>query len=76
MQRKHLWRTLLLPMLTVLIPGLIFGQAESIDTTSEHYQRRYDIGKTIGEWLPFLVIFTLALMVIIRTYRLSQKKNK
>lgn len=45
------------------------GQAEGIDTTSADYQ----IGYQIGTWLPFIIIFTLALMVIIRSYRLSQK---
>lgn len=41
----------------------------AVDTTS----RGYEIGYTIGSWLPFLIIFTLALMVIIRSYRLSQR---
>ncbi len=40
-----------------------------VDTTDAGYQ----IGYQIGSWLPFIIIFTLALMVIIRSYRLSQK---
>lgn len=47
------------------------GQTEGVDTTSSGYQ----IGHEIGSWLPFIVIFTLALMVIIRSYRLSQKNG-
>ncbi|NBC07371.1 MAG: hypothetical protein GVY26_09280 [Bacteroidetes bacterium] len=72
MQRQQTWATLLL-VVCGLLPTLLLGQAEGVDTTSESYRRRYEIGKTIGEWLPFIIIFTLALMVIIRTYRLSQK---
>jgi hypothetical protein len=66
-------RTTLFTLGLLILPCLLFGQAEGIDTTSESYQNRYEIGKQIGSWLPFIVIFTLALMVIIRTYRLSQK---
>lgn len=40
-----------------------------VDTTGRGYQ----IGRSIGEWIPFLILFTLALLVIIRSYRLSQK---
>jgi hypothetical protein len=58
-----------------LLPMLLLGQSEPIDTTSESYKKRYELGKQIGAWLPFLVIFTLALMVVIRTYRLSQKNK-
>lgn len=47
------------------------GQNEGVDTTSE----RYKVGYEIGSWLPFIIIFTLALMVIIRSYRLSQKNG-
>ncbi|HKK80214.1 MAG TPA: hypothetical protein VJ933_11325 [Phaeodactylibacter sp.] len=72
MQRQQTWATLL-SVVGCLLPALLLGQTEAVDTTSESYRRRYEIGKTIGEWLPFIVIFTLALMVIIRTYRLSQK---
>jgi lipopolysaccharide export LptBFGC system permease protein LptF len=61
---------LLLSCLMTLIVSLR-AQTEGIDTTSQEYK----IGYQIGEWLPFLVIFTLALMVIIRSYRLSQKKD-
>ncbi len=53
---------------------LLFAQRDSaaIDTTDI----RYRIGYEIGSWLPFLVIFTLALMVIIRTWNLSRKNRK
>jgi|GEM_PF-2204016 len=47
------------------------GQAEGVDTTSSGYK----IGYEIGSWLPFIILFTLALMVIIRSFRLSQKKG-
>ena len=43
-----------------------------VDTTDI----RYRIGYEIGSWLPFLVIFTLALMVIYRTWNLSRKKER
>jgi hypothetical protein len=46
-------------------------QSEGVDTTSSDYQ----IGYEIGSWLPFIILFTLALMVIIRSFRLSQKKG-
>ena len=61
---------LLLSCIMILMVSLR-AQTEGADTTSQSYK----IGYQIGEWLPFLVIFTLALMVIIRSYRLSQKKN-
>lgn len=47
------------------------SQEEGIDTTSQGYQ----IGYEIGSWLPFIIIFTLALMVIIRSYRLSRNND-
>jgi len=49
----------------------VWAQAEGVDTTSAGYQ----IGYEIGNWLPFIIIFTLALMVVIRSYRLSQKNG-
>ncbi|TXB62083.1 hypothetical protein [Phaeodactylibacter luteus] len=47
----------------------LFAQEAAVDTTSAGYQ----IGYQIGSWLPFIIIFTLALLVIIRTFRLSSK---
>ncbi len=49
----------------------LFAQQEGVDTTSSGYQ----IGYKIGSWLPFIIIFTLALMVVIRSYRLSRKNR-
>ena len=73
MRINNTWYALLWAFCCLLLPALLSGQAEAVDTTSESYRRRYEIGKTVGSWLPFIIIFTLALMVIIRTYRLSQK---
>ncbi|MEQ8702728.1 MAG: hypothetical protein RIC19_02350 [Phaeodactylibacter sp.] len=63
---------LALPLLLLTVCTLpVFGQEEAPDTTSAAYQ----IGYQIGSWLPFVIIFVLALLVIIRTYRLSQKNG-
>lgn len=58
-----------LALFSTTVRGL--GQTEGIDTTSSSYK----IGYEIGSWLPFIILFTLALMVIIRSFRLSQKKG-
>lgn len=41
-----------------------------IDTTGIGYR----IGREIGDWLPFLIIITLALLVIYRSYNFSEKE--
>lgn len=43
-------------------------QADSVDTTSTGYK----IGYEIGSWLPFLIIITLALMVMYRARKYSK----
>lgn len=55
----------------ISITAQALAQSEGVDTTSSGYQ----IGYEIGSWLPFIILFTLALMVIIRSFRLSQKKG-
>lgn len=57
-------------ILTLGAPSLS-AQQEGVDTTSAGYQTGYKI----GSWLPFIIIFTLALMVVIRSYRLSRKNR-
>jgi len=52
-------------------PLAAYSQEEGADTTSRGYQ----IGYEIGSWLPFIIIFTLAVMVIVRSYRLSRNKD-
>ncbi|KGE88952.1 MAG: hypothetical protein ACE362_23205 [Phaeodactylibacter xiamenensis] len=64
-------RRALLFLAFVSITTLTLAQSEGVDTTSSGYQ----IGYEIGSWLPFIILFTLALMVIIRSFRLSQKKG-
>jgi riboflavin transporter FmnP len=59
-----LWSILITPLYSM-------AQQEGVDTTSRGYQ----VGYEIGSWLPFIIIFALALMVIIRSYRLSQRNN-
>ncbi len=53
-----------------LTAGTLIAQSDSIDYKDT---RQYEIGYEIGSWLPFIVIFGLALLVIIRTYRLSRR---
>jgi len=43
-----------------------------VDTTGIGYR----IGYEIGSWLPFIIIFILALLVIYNSYRFSSKKKK
>lgn len=64
----------LLAFLLFLSLPVLSAQRDSadVDTTSIGYH----IGYEIGSWLPFLVIFTLALMVIIRARNLSRKKGE
>lgn len=64
-------KTIATSLMFLVLPFLAIAQEESVDTTSQGYK----IGYEIGSWLPFLIIFTLALMVIIRSYRLSQKNK-
>ncbi len=70
MKRKGLILFFLFVMNTFLLSAQI--DERGVDTSSRGYQ----IGRSIGEWLPFLILFTLALLVIIRSYRLSQRENK
>ncbi len=52
------------------VPSLLAQtDTAAMDTTDW----RYRIGYEIGSWLPFLIIFTLALAVIIRQYRHSRR---
>ncbi|MBV6652374.1 MAG: hypothetical protein KI786_01370 [Mameliella sp.] len=68
---KFTSKTLPIALMIMASSTIAFGQVEGVDTTSAGYQ----IGYKIGSWLPFVIIFVLALMVIIRTYRLSQKNG-
>lgn len=43
-----------------------------VDTTGIGYR----IGREIGNWLPFLVIISLALLVIYRSYNFSQEQEQ
>lgn len=47
------------------------AQESHVDTTSSAYQ----LGYQIGSWLPFILLIILAMMVIIRSYRLSADKQ-
>jgi hypothetical protein len=67
---KHLYG-LCLSLAFFVLPLSPAAQEAAVDTTTQGYQ----IGYKIGSWLPFIIIFTLALMVIIRSYRLSRKDN-
>ncbi len=51
----------------VLLP--VFLMAQEVDTSSHSYQ----VGHQIGSWLPFLVIITLMVLVIIRASRRRQE---
>lgn len=54
--------------------SVLSAQSDTVGVDTTDW--RYRIGYEIGSWLPFLIIFTLALAVIIRQYRLSQRDGK
>jgi len=68
---KKLRYLLLISLLVVANVVALSAQSDtlSVDTTGW----RYRIGYQIGSWLPFLIIFGLALAIIIRSYRLSRR---
>ena len=53
---------------------LLSAQSDTVGVDTTDW--RYRIGYEIGSWMPFLIIFTLALAVIIRQYRLSQRDGR
>ena len=58
-------------LLFSLVNCPLFSQnqvTEGVDTTSSGYK----IGYEIGSWLPFLIIFTLAIMVMYRARKYSK----
>lgn len=52
------------------LPVLLQAQsaASDVDTTSAGYKAGY----TIGEWLPFIILIILVLMVMFRARKLSK----
>lgn len=71
---KHLPLFTISFLLALLLPVWLGAQPADtlgVDTTS----RGYRIGYAVGSWLPFLVLFTLALLVLLRSIRLSRDKK-
>ncbi len=64
----------------LLLLSILYGMpallAQTDTTGVDTTDWRYRIGYEIGSWLPFLIIFTLALAVIIRQYRISRRDGK
>lgn len=70
--RKILQRIGLVLVMVGAATWSLFAQIDDrgIDTTGIGYR----MGREIGDWLPFLVIITLALLVIYRSYNFSEKE--
>lgn len=64
-------------ILILLLAGpatLLTAQNDSmgVDTTDW----RYEVGYTIGTWLPFLIIVALALLIIVRGHRFRKGEEE
>lgn len=64
------------PAILMILVILLFPswQEAQIDTTSESYRKKYEIGYRIGEWLPFLVLITLVILVMMRARKASREQ--
>lgn len=65
-----------LALFVCVLAGQTLASAQTdergVDTTGVGYQ----VGYQIGSWLPFIIIVLLALLVVVNSYRFSQRNKK